>query len=513
MTQIISTINKIWSEKPLRLVMSVAILTRLLAAFFSRGFGMQDDHFLVIEVAQAWVDGIVVPGHLQGTTHELIPDGHSLFYMGLHFLLFKFLAVLGIFDPLFKMFIIRILHAIASIYSVWLTYKITKKLSSKKDAALAGLLMASIWFLPMLSVRNLVEIFCFPFTLAGIWYLINADQKKYPFFYYIVAGFILGMSISVRFQLIVFVGGVGLVLLFQRKWIPAIVFGFGALVSIALLQGLIDYLIWGYPFAEFIEYVKYNIQAANDYISGPWYNYLLLIAGIFIPPVSLMLLFGFFRVWKKHLIIFLPAFLFLVFHSFFPNKQERFIFPIVPYVIIGGVIGWNSFLEISKFWRNHQKTLSRAWAFFWALNLLLLIPVSTAYSKRSRVETMVYLANYPGIKVLLAEDSNKSSVQMLPRYYSEQWMQILYKSKTEVKSYTADSIPCSVSQASFVLFYSDENLLARVDSMKKEIPSLVYEKTFMPGMIDKVMHRLNPVNRNETIYMYRNNDITKKTDQ
>lgn len=73
----------------------------------------------------------------------------------------------------------------------------------------------------------------------------------------------------------------------------------------------------------------------------------------------------------------------------------------------------------------------------------------------------------------------------------------------------ADSIPCSVSDASFVLFYSDENLEVRVDSMKKEIPSLVYETTFEPGLIDDIMHKLNPVNRNETIYLYRNNELVQ----
>jgi hypothetical protein len=90
-------------------------------------------------------------------------------------------------------------------------------------------------------------------------------------------------------------------------------------------------------------------------------------------------------------------------------------------------------------------------------------------------------------------------------------MQAVYKSNRGVRSFMADSIPCQVKDASFVLFYSDENLQARVDSMKKEIPSLVYETTFKPGMIDDVMHRLNPVNRNETIYMYRNDEVTKKT--
>jgi len=507
---IFKALQRMWTDKPLQLVMIVAIITRLIAAIFSRGFGMHDDHFLVIEAAQAWVDGVIVPGHPQVAGQELIPDGHSLFYMGLHYLLFKFFAIIHFTDPQYKMLVVRLLHAAASVYSVWLTFKITEKLTSKKDAALAGIIMASIWFLPMLSVRNLVEIFCFPFTLAGILLLIKADLKKQPFIAYLLAGFILGLSISIRFQLIVFVGGAGLVLLIQRKWIAALTFGIGAVFSIILLQGVVDYYIWGYPFAEFIEYVKYNIQVAYDYITGPWYNYLLLLAGILIPPVSLMLLFGFFRVWRKQLIIFLPAFLFLVFHSFFPNKQERFIFPILPFIIIGGVIGWNSFVLVSKYWYRHRRLLTNGWIFFWILNLVLLIPVSTAYSKRSRVEAMAYLSRYKGIKAVLAEDSNRGSAQMLPRYYSGQWMQALYKSNTGVRSYMSDSLPCRIADASFVLFYSDENLQARIDSMKKEIPALIYETTFKPGFIDDIMHKLNPVNRNETIYMYRNNDITPK---
>jgi 4-amino-4-deoxy-L-arabinose transferase-like glycosyltransferase len=507
---IIRQLKKTGEKSPLMLILGVAVVTRLLAAFFSRGFGMHDDHFLVIEPAQAWLEGVIVPGRPQAPGQEVIPDGHSLFYMGFHYLLFRFFAFIGLIDPQIKMLLVRLLHAAASVWAVWLTYRITERVSGRRDAFLAGLLMASFWFLPMLSVRNLVETFCIPFTLAGIWLIVKSESRKSSWPSVLAAGLVLGLSISIRFQLVVFAGGVGLVFLIRRKWLDALVYGFGVLVSVLVLQGWIDQVIWGHPFAEFIEYARYNMQAAYDYITGPWYNYILLFAGIFLPPVSLMLLFGYFRSWRKQLLIFLPSFLFLAFHSFYPNKQERFVFPIVPYLIMGGVIGWNSFVAVSAYWKKHPRLLRNGWVFFWLLNMILLIPVSFAYSKRSRVEAMAHLKHYPGIKVIVAEDMNSSSAQMLPRYYSGQWMQALYQSKTGVVSYMADSLPCKVSDASFVFFYDDKNLQARVDSMKKVIPDLEFEAEFDPGLIDRVLHFLNPVNRNETIFLYRNNSLEKK---
>jgi hypothetical protein len=39
---------------------------------------------------------------------------------------------------------------------------------------------------------------------------------------------------------------------------------------------------------------------------------------------------------------------------------------------------------------------------------------------------------------------------------------------------------------------------------RKSFPFLVYETTIEPGMIDKVMHRLNPVNVSRYFFIYRN---------
>ena len=136
-------------------------------------------------------------------------------------------------------------------------------------------------------------------------------------------------------------------LLLQKKIIPAFLYGIGVLITVCILQGGVDFIIWKKPFAEFMEYSNYNLQHANDYWTGPWYNYVLLTAGLLIPPVSFFLIFGIFRNWKKHLMILLPILTFFIFHSAFPNKQERFIFPVLPFIIMLGSAGWMQFHSLS----------------------------------------------------------------------------------------------------------------------------------------------------------------------
>jgi len=44
-------------NNPLSFLLIVAIILRLVAVLFAKGFGMHDDHFVYIETAQSWVDG------------------------------------------------------------------------------------------------------------------------------------------------------------------------------------------------------------------------------------------------------------------------------------------------------------------------------------------------------------------------------------------------------------------------------------------------------------------------
>lgn len=502
---------RLYQEKPVKLILLLALSIRLIAAFFSKGWGMHDDHFLVIEPAQAWVDGTNYNNWLPAFSDNAVPSGHSLFYPGLHYLLFSFLNALGITDPNVKMLIVRLLHALFSLLTVWFGYKIAEVLGGKKIAGKVGLLLALFWFLPFLSVRNLVEMVCIPFLMAGIWLLIKPETRRRTAGIVFLAGLIMGIGFSVRFQTMAFSAGAGLALLLEKRWRDTIIFGLGYLLSIVLIQGSIDYAIWQKPFAEFAEYFSYNLNNATEYIVSAWYTYLILILGILVPPVSLMIMSGWVISWRKHLLVFLPAFFFLVFHSIFPNKQERFILPIIPFIIISGIAGWEAFAERSGFWKNRANWIKYSWIVFWSLNTLALIPVSTMYTKKARVESMRYLSKYQDIRYLLL-DSSTGSVKYPPCFYLEQWIKVIVLDENLSIEKFGENLANqdSTLHPRFVLFFKDGNENQRREALLKAMPGLAFETTIEPGYMDKLLYWLNPVNANQTIEIYRNTNFYKE---
>src|SRR5687767_9763243 len=135
----------------LTVILVIALAVRLVAAFFSKGYAYHDDHFDIISIAQDWVYGIPV------WLNEDLPPRHSMFYAGIHYGLFYFLEQIGITQPTTKMLVVRLLHALYSLLVVYFGYKITEALSGQRDARIVGLMLALVWFMPFMSVRNLVE--------------------------------------------------------------------------------------------------------------------------------------------------------------------------------------------------------------------------------------------------------------------------------------------------------------------------------------------------------------------
>jgi hypothetical protein len=465
-------IYELWNENPLKVIMWLAIITRLVAAIFSKGFGMHDDHFLIIEPAQSWVDGFDHDDWLPWNQAEGEERAYNFFYVGIMYLILLFLKTAGITNPQTVMFIVRLLHGAFSITTVYLGYKITEKLSDKKSAGTVGLILAVLWLIPFVSVRNLVEVVCIPFLMYGTWLFVKEHRVKNILFYALLSGFIIGIAFSVRYQTILFAGGLGLSLLILKRWKEAIIYGVGFFTSVALIQGGLDLFMYSEPFKALQAYIDYNMIHSHDYFIMPWYNYILLILGILIPPVSI------------------------------------FILPILAFIIILGIIGWNEYIKKSGFWQKHTKFIRGSWIFFWVLNLLLLPIISTTYSKKAKVEAMMYLSRYENIHTIMYNSHRAYSNVMCPRSYLGQWVkERCITSDLPKEKLKSKVILDKTYQPRFILFFEENDLDKRIEEVKEMYPNIIFEKKFEPGFIDKVMHWLNPINANETIIIYRNTDL------
>lgn len=506
---------------PLRAIMVTALVVRLLSAIYSKGYGMHDDHFLIIESSSSWAHNMDFNNWLPNNQENPKATGHNLLYIGLHYLLFMFFRLININDPQTQMLIIRIIHAVYSLLIVYYSYKISLKLSNQRTANLVGLMLALLWFIPFMSVRNLVEIVSIPLLLAGVWILVKREPQQISLKTYLLAGLVMSIAVSIRYQTIIFVGGVGLALLCQKKIKEAIVFGIGSLLSITIIQGGIDLYLWGKPFEEMKEYILYNLKYKNAYGTNNYLMYIEVVLGFLIPPLSLFLFFGFLKMWKKHLLIFLPTILFFAFHTYFPNKQERFIFTIIPFIIILGWMGWNEFTAKSEYWKKHAIVLKRIYISFWIINLIILPFVSLNSSKLSRVEAMYALyPNIENIKAVIIEDSEKKPGVMMPVYYAGKPIMEYTLERADIptdgftnnkNSYIKfiNSMEFFIKnpeaiKPQYIIFTEGPNLQARINNVKKYY-SIKFEKRVMPSLVDQIMKKLNPKNKNEVFYIYKIN--------
>lgn len=491
-----------YQQHPLRSILWVAFFVRLIGVLFSEGYGFSDDHFLVVEVAQQWVDGVDTRQWMPWNGNT-IPSGHSLFYPGLHFLFFKCCKLIGLDNPVTKMLLVRLLHALYSLTIVLFSYKIVKKLSGNELAAQVGWLMALLWFMPFFSVRNMVEIVCIPPLVYATWLLLQAlDSRKLSAFF--ISGFVAGIAFSFRFQTMTFIGGFGLALLLRKEIVPAIVWGIGALVTIVLIQGGIDGYIWGRPFAEFQEYTKYNLENAYNYIVGDWYNYLLLVSGLLIPPLGIIIWFGMFKSWKPYLIVMLPALCFFLFHSYFPNKQERFILPVIPFFVMAGLAGWQMITHSSTFWQQNQGLIKAGRTFFIVLNGLLLVALTPSSTKTTRVHAMTYLHEHTQANTFMLELSHLKDGVLMPKFYWGKWNDHYVVKEGASAAMVIDTLKAGhYPLPEYVIFGENVNLENRLTNFKSAVKNITYQTTIEPSVLDKVMHWLNPVNVNQTYYIYK----------
>ena len=491
----IDTLKRLWNERPLAAIILIALVPRLVAAVFSKGYGMHDDHFGPIE------QPFIIMQYLTYWTGRVVPHGHSIVYPSTQYALLNLFQSAGISDPQTNMLLTRLLHALYSLLVVVFGFKIAEFLSGREAARKAGLVLALFWVLPFLSVRNLIEVVCVPPLMGGFYYALKSRDNLRSAF---IAGLWFGLAFAFRYQTLLISGTVGVIFLFRKEFREMLWFAAGFILFATLVQGTADILAWGYPFASFVEYVRYNMAHGEDYTTGPWYNYILLVIGAFIPPMSFFLIYGFFKKWRKAALIVIPVIIFFALHSYFPNKQERFILPVIPAILLLGIVGWEEHIKGSEFWSRHRSAVKNMWISFWAINLVLLLLFSTYYAKKSRVEVMYALYGKPVTGIIMM--GGKVGTAQPPFFYLGKYPISCYEVDDDARlpDVKAETIKNNIV-ISHAVFFGVDDLDRRVRYVESEMRlKLSLEKRVDPSFLDVVFYRLNPThNKNEVGFIYR----------
>ena len=345
--------------KWLRRVLLAAALVRLIAAIFSEGYIMSDDHFLAVEPVSSWVHGENYhnwyPNEYNQVDHA---QPFSYAYYFLNFVILKFCAIIGIANPFIQAFVLRLAHAALSLWGVYLFVKLAERLISSVTWR-----MYAIWFwvfggvVTVFSVHQLVETACIPFVLLSYLYVLKYFEKN-GVGAIIIAALAFSVSVGMRYQLVFFPLTLGLYLLWKRKWRGALLFGIFFTLGFALTQ-IDNLLFWHKPiYQHLLDYQSYNATHFADYPSNV-FSYFALISYYIFPVITIVFLLSF-RRRLSHIVpsserpsstgpsrivpsstgpshevqIFIGAAIFIVFHLIFPNRQERFLLPAVPFVLL-----------------------------------------------------------------------------------------------------------------------------------------------------------------------------------
>ncbi len=317
------------------------------AIFVPRAYPAVHDHGVI------WADEIfqtLEQGHRVAFGYGLVPwefkDGaRSWLLPGLIAGLMKVLATVGVGSGAGLVTGVKLVFAALAAATFFPMLRIAHALGGRTAALLLGLSAAGLPASLIYSSRAMAEVASalpLAFGVSLLWPWRNRPEGRLwrgrircP----ALAGVLLGLATVLRYQNGVLLPVVAIVVVVLRGWRTAGWVAVGATL-VMLAGGVLDWATWGKPFQSLIVYLRFNLveNGANQWGVAPrtFFLHAMLNSN---GPAILILTLGFLAGLRRAWPVAVPALVFLAVHSTIPHKELRFLFPVLPFFLLGAAVG------------------------------------------------------------------------------------------------------------------------------------------------------------------------------
>lgn len=242
-------------------------------------------------------------------------------------------------DPAFYLIAIKIVLSILSLPVIWAAYAWARHFSGRGAAGIAACGTAVWHQLVVYASHSLSEVVATDFLLPGTYLLLCAPDNLRK---RVLGALLCGFAVALRIQLLPIMLIIAFFSLVLSPKPGRIGVALGMIAPL-LMFGLIDWPTLGLPFQSYWKYIWVNVVEGASKRFGvlPWYWYLERIAEQY-GPILLLTIAG----ARRSPLLATFCCVEIGFMSIIAHKEDRFIYPVAPYMIVLAALG---FFEVFSF--------------------------------------------------------------------------------------------------------------------------------------------------------------------
>ncbi len=414
------------------------IILHFVASFFSIGYYNLDEHFQVLEPLAKLLE--LENSLTWEFDYKIRPWLQSTFY----YVITKIIYIFDFTDPFEITFVLRLSSSIIGFISIVFLYNHTKEKFNIQNN-FSKFLIFGFWFYAFLHARTSSENLSISMLIFGFVFFdrfVESKNSKELFFYSLNAGIFLGLSMVLKYQIVISVIFIYLWFIIHHLNFRKLIYlinNFLIIILILFFGLIVDY--FNYSSINITYYKYYHANFVENWFESfgkdPWWYYLRLLVVNFFPPIGLIFLISLIFFWInnfKTIITYLTLPVFLIL-SYLSHKELRFLFPILiftPFIISYIFSNTNNFY--GKVIITNLIIL-----FNFLFYIVLLIPAT----EQVKIYKYLYYNNNEDMKIFYTNENPYRIDGLEPKFYTSFLPEIR---KFEENTYVPNSLLVSRNQ-------------------------------------------------------------------